>query len=314
MKKKFLLIICAVMAIAIMMTALAGCTVGKEGDVSPSDGLAPKNASSGTIVVGDVSRKVYYTVELTVYVSDLDAMATLIKTKTAEKGGYIQNSHESESDYASYYTFTARIPTEKLDEFEAEISGAGKVADRYVTTTDITTEYVSAQSRIDALEAERTALENLLSTAAEMDDIIALSKRISEINGVLGALEREINEYDSLVDYSTVYIRVYQEEEEPVDDSTFAQKMRKLFIDSFKSMGKVAGVLVVIATAVFPYLLVLSVIGGIILGIIVLVRVKKGLPAFPKRRVRVNNAIQQPAEPVAEAPEKPTEPEERKGE
>ena len=284
MKNKRLIFTVTVLILIFISLTLAGCTGSKESDpYNNQNDSTPKNAT-GTVVVGDVTRKVYYTVDIEMYAPDMTVTADLIKTKTVEFGGYVQTSRESTGQYGGYYSFTVRIPTDKLNEFETAISAGGEVTDRYVTTTDITTQYVSAQARVEALEAERSALQTLLASATDVADIIAISDRISDINAELGALTRELNEYDSLIDYSTVNIRLFQEEKEETDDRTFGKKLADLFVKSFKSMGAVGKGIATVITAVFPYLFVLSGIGGIIFGIVILVRKKKGVPLFGRKK------------------------------
>lgn len=292
MKKKLSIIIIAALILSCLVVSLAGCSGGvvKYGDSETGVSPSPSSDASGKIVVGDVSRKVYYTVDMSIYSADQAATSALIKSKAAECGGYVQTGRESSGEYWQDRYYTVRIPTDRLDEYVAAISEGNRVAEKYVSTIDITTEYVSVQARIDALTAERDALNTLLGSASTTADVIAISDRISDINAELGALQRELNEYDSLVDYSTVNISVYKENVEEKDDRSFGERIADIFVKSFKSIGTVAKWIFVALIAVIPYFLLLSVVGGVVFGIVILVRKKKGLPLFRKKNAQQDKA------------------------
>lgn len=296
-KRKFILKLTALAAALLMLLAvLTACGGDKNAGFEPGGTHVTdeQDKSDGNIVFEGVERKIVYRVHLDIYAEDAAGLGEIIKVQTAEKGGYIESSRENNGTGYVTYVFVARIPTSELDGFLAAVETGGKVTNKTVSTTDITTQYVSAQARTEALEAEREALGNLLANAATTADVIAISERISKINAELGALEKELNEYDSLVDYSTVTVSITQETPPAADERSFGEKLGDLFVNSFKSLGTVFKGILIGITAAFPYLLILAGIAAVITGVILIARKVKYGSCFPRknRRSEVGSATE----------------------
>lgn len=203
MKKRALIIISVAILTALSALLLFGCGSAKDSYPGGSD-----DSKNEGIVSGDVNRKIYYTVNLDLEANDPTAVGETVKARTKLDGGYVQQENANYYDGGESFYFVVRIPTGKLDGFLAAIEKEGKVGGKQISTTDITTQYVSAEARKEALESERTVLNGLMQKAETVADVLSISDRIAAINTELGALERELNSYDSLIDYSTVTVRI----------------------------------------------------------------------------------------------------------
>lgn len=210
MKKRLLTVLALVLALAAVFT-LASCG-SSAGDYAPG---VSEDSSGDSVIIGEVNRKIYYIVSMTLETADVPALGKIVKERTADCGGYLQYSNESVSEDYAYYSYTVKIPTEQLNEFLAAIDGSGKVTDRNIKSVDITTEYVSAEARLDALVAEKAVLTELMESATSIYDVLEISNRIASLDSEIGELQREINSYDSLIDYSTVSIYIHM----PYDNS-----------------------------------------------------------------------------------------------
>lgn len=276
MKKSNLLKLITVMLVLTLSVVLFACNSNNYNIAPEESGKSDADVGEGTVVIGQTDRKIVYYVTMEMYADDTTALGDTIKTQTVEKGGYMEGSSESTNNKYVYYRYILRIPTEKLDAFLTSVESGGTVNSKTVTTTDITTQYVSAQANIEALESERAALNKLLENATLTSDVIAISKRISEINASLGALEKEINNYDSLIDYSTVTINVYKTQNKPADSRNFGEKLGDLLVKSFKSIGTAFKGLLIGLTAAFPYILMLGAVATIVIFVLIVVHKKKG--------------------------------------
>lgn len=275
MKKSNLLKLITVILVLMLSVVLFACNSNNY-NAPEESGKSDADAGEGKVVIGQTDRKIVYYVTMEMYADDTTALGDVIKTQTVEKGGYMEESSESTNNKYVYYRYILRIPTEKLDAFLTSVESGGTVNSKTVTTTDITTQYVSAQANIEALESERAALKKLLENATLTSDVIAISKRISEINASLGALEKEINNYDSLIDYSTVTINVYKTQNKPADSRNFGEKLGDLLVKSFKSIGTAFKGLLIGLTAAFPYILMLGAVATVIIFVLIVVHKKKG--------------------------------------
>ncbi len=250
MKKKIYVVLFVIIIAALCLSTLTAC--GANGnDYAPGGSSSDVSEDKSESVVDNVNRKIYYKVYVELTGGNPETIGSTVRTQTTAKGGYVESSSETFSEgSASYYRYTVRIPTKKLDEFVAAIEGAGKLGSKRIETVDITTGYVNAQARKEALESEREVLNELMhSDGVTVADVLTISQRISEINANLNSLEIQLTQYDSLIDFSTVTIYISQPET------------------------------VSVAAIVVPILVALVII-AVIVGVIVYKKGKKMLKAF----------------------------------
>lgn len=200
---KKIIIICTVLLLTLSLVACGAAD-------NSAPGLPGGDGGSDGIVDTSVDRKIVYTVNIDLEAGDVEAVKQSVTAKNAELGGYVGSNSESYDDGKCISVrITYRVPTDKLDELVSSIEGQGGVERKSVYTTDITTAYVSAQAKKDALVEKKTLLEELLEsdgiTAGERVSVIS---EIAEVNSEILAIELQIKDYDSTVDYSTVHLYV----------------------------------------------------------------------------------------------------------
>ena len=76
------------------------------------------------------------------------------------------------------------------------------------SSEDVTLDYIDVESRIEALEVEQERLLTLLESAQDLESVIQLESRLSEVRYQLESYHSAKNRYDSLIDYSTVHLSV----------------------------------------------------------------------------------------------------------
>lgn len=274
--------------ILIIVTLLTACSSGsadKDYDYGgPSDNNDGEKTDS-SIVIGSTDRKIVYRVNLTIYSDTPEKVCSAITEATTACDGYVENSRESKSEYGESYYFIVRIPTAKLDDFVNDISVAGTVKNKEVTTEDITVKYVTVDEQRKSLLAEKEALTARMSEVTEISDIIAISDRLAQIDAEINAAQRQLNEFDNLLDYSTVTIYVNKNYTETPDTRSFGKKLGDLFVASFKSIGTVFKGIVIGLTAALPYLIIIACVVGLALFIAFGVKnVKKTGKFFPQKK------------------------------
>ena len=169
----------------------------------------------------------------------------------------------SSSEYDGRATYVLRIKTSRLSAFLAAMSDLGEVTSCEQTSKDVSVDYYDNTARKTTLENERTRLNELLSTASEMSDILLIDKRLSEIETELGIINRTINNYDSLVEYSTVTVNLYAETQYVDYKETFGERLA----DAYAEGWEFAKDLIIFLLAALPFL---AVIAGIVVLIIYL--------------------------------------------
>ncbi len=160
------------------------------------------------------TRKLIRTFELNVETLDFDSFVAAVKKEVSSIGGYIESSSVSGNSYN--YTsnrsadFICRVPSDKLDAFVNTVGGLGNVTYSYEDARDITLSYVDTEARVKSLQTEYDRLLELLAEAENIDTIILLEQRITEVRYQLESYQSQLRTYDNLVDYSTVNLSVHE--------------------------------------------------------------------------------------------------------
>ena len=89
-----------------------------EGEIAAEEGITSENGLDGQVAAG---RKLIRTVYLSLQTTEFDSVLSNLSEKTAELGGYIENSSVSGHSYyynnTRYASYTIRIPTAELNQF-----------------------------------------------------------------------------------------------------------------------------------------------------------------------------------------------------
>lgn len=175
-------------------------------------GSGAVTSENGIEEVQETDRKLIRNVNLSLQTKEFDTVLDNMSQKIKDLGGYIQDSSVwgSSSDYSSSRSasYTLRIPSDKLDEFIDVVETLGNVTYKNESVDDVTLRYVDVNSHKKALETEQERLLALLEKAENVEDIITIENRLSDVRYELENYESQIRLLDNQIDYSTVYVDV----------------------------------------------------------------------------------------------------------
>ena len=166
MKKKNLLSLAMVLLLLLSLTACGGSSKAPmenaAADRAPAmmeNGMLTTDSASGAVALPE-DRKLIRTVRMEAETEDLDAMLAHVNAKTAALNGYMESQEiNNGSAYSKYRhrssSMTIRIPAENLSQFVDMVSENCNIISNYRTSEDVTLQYVSLESRIEALEIEQ---------------------------------------------------------------------------------------------------------------------------------------------------------------
>ncbi|MBR4074223.1 MAG: DUF4349 domain-containing protein, partial [Firmicutes bacterium] len=188
-----------------------------------------------------------------------DAVAKLNKL-VSDCGGYYE---QSDVDMGSYYSdgyrygrYTVRVPKDKYDTFLNSVGEVCHVTSRNESAEDVGLQYYDIESRIRLLEIKQERLMNLLEQASTMEDIITLENALSDIQYQLESNNIQKNRYDSLIDYSTISIRLEQVQRlsgEPLEQQSFFSQLSSAFSRGFlNAVDGFADLLLTLAYNIIP--------------------------------------------------------------
>ena len=211
-----------------------GVTADGEPAISENDAAAAEQKAS--------ARKLIRNADISMQTEQFDKLTEEIEKKVNELGGYIESSGVYNSGYRSTDSrdanYTIRIPSDKLDEFLNTALTEGRITNKNISTEDITLRYSDLESRVKSLRIEQDRLMELISEAKDVDAIIALETRLSEIRYELESIESSLRVYDNQVTFSTVYL--YINEVKAVSaaaEASFTERIAAGFKNNLISLG-----------------------------------------------------------------------------
>lgn len=268
-------------ALMLALLLLTGCSAASNDEAAYIE-LAQTSAAmdaedlkslSGEASIADYSQfnaKLIRTVYLDAQTRDYETLMTSLDEKVAALGGYI----ESRDAYngSEYYgrtnrncSMTVRIPSDRLNEFVTHVNENANVVSTSENVENVTLQYVDTEARVDALETEQARLLELLETASDLDAILQIEDRLSDVRYELNTYGSRLREYDNLVDYATVHLEIDEVQElTPVEEPTTWQRITQGFIKSIESIRDLAVELFVWLIVSSPWLLILGVIAVIV--------------------------------------------------
>ncbi|MDD3193465.1 MAG: DUF4349 domain-containing protein [Oscillospiraceae bacterium] len=233
-----------------------------EAGFSASSAMAPANLS--------VDRKIIWTVDMEVETLTFDAFLSSLEEAVQTFGGYMEGSSISGDSiqYTSnrYGTLTIRIPSGKLDDFLSQVGQIGTVTYTNKSSEDVTLDYVDIESRIATLKVEQERLLALLESAQDLESVIQLESRLSEVRYQLESYTSTQNRYDSLIDYSTVSLSVREVQRvTAVHDQSVGQRIAAGWSETIYQLKNGVVDFFVWFVVNLPYLLIWALFAGLIL-------------------------------------------------
>lgn len=222
------------------------------------------------------SRKLIKTVTLNTQTTEFDKAVAAIEAQVKSYGGYVESSSLYKGGYneSSYYSrsadYTIRMPADKLDAFLGEALGELHVTNRSENVEDITLRYTDLESRVKALETEQERLFELMSKAENVDAIIAIESRLSEIRYELESIKSSLRSYDNQVVYSTVYLYINEVKlTSTTGEASFSDKIVYGLKNNLIGLGEMLESFVIFIITELPVIIVL---GALLAVFIIIVR------------------------------------------
>ena len=214
-----------------------------------------------------------------------DAIAALDKA-VQEFGGFVQDSSVNGNarryedgttvveDRWAYYV--VRIPSAKFDAFMTIADGIGNVTSASRTAENVTSQYTDYEARLSSLYTQEERLLVMLEQSGDLESLITLEERLSEVRYEIESIERNLRNLDQKLAYSTVTLELEEVEvytPTVTVQRTFGEKLGDAFSDGWSGFVRGLQRFVLWLAEALPTLVLLAVIiGG---GVLVFFRVKK---------------------------------------
>ncbi len=232
-------------------------------------------STSGSQTATPENEKIIITMHMDTETEDMDPLLELISGKVTQLGGYLEaqeifNGSGRNTSRTRYAYLTIRIPADQLDSFVLHVEENSNIISQNTSTENVTLTYVGVESRIKALETEEARLLELLAKAENMDDLLKIEARLTEVQSELEQVKSTLRSLDNKINYSTIYLNITEVKEytEVVEPETVGQRISAGFSKSLKNVGEGAVNLFVNFVVALPYLIPLAAVAGVVLLII----------------------------------------------
>ena len=195
--------------------------------------------TGGTVLQSDA--KMIYRASIEVQTQDYLTSETAITELVKSCGGYFESkSLSNRSSGYRYGEFTVRVPAAEYEHFCEQVGSLCHVTYMSSSAENITEEYYDTDSRLKTAQIKLERLQELLSKADNMADIITIESAISDTEYEIESLSGTLRRYDALVDYATVSLTLsetYKLDENEGAPLTFGARIARAFTNGLRDTG-----------------------------------------------------------------------------
>jgi hypothetical protein len=181
---------------------------------APDAAVGEAYGGSDELALAAVSeRMIVRTVELAMYVDDVDASFEEIQALAEGMGGYVANANSWHQGEHLRARLTIRVPARDLDNALDQIKDLATEVERESTSgEDVTEEYTDLESRLRNLEATEEELRELLTTVRQRtgkaEDILAVHRELTNIRGQIEQTKGRMQYLGQMSSLATVHIEL----------------------------------------------------------------------------------------------------------
>ncbi|WP_457752976.1 DUF4349 domain-containing protein [Thermococcus sp.] len=178
-----------------------------------------------------------------------ERVASEIKAEVYLLGGYVISERLTRGQDRTVYYLEFRIPNTAENE-----NKVGTILRKYeikslrLDTQDVTSKYNQILAEIESLEAEKKKLLEFYNLSKDVDDLLRIEYRISEINSRLNYLYLQKDYYEKVTDYITYHITI-ESKEKPVFE---------IDLDFRKTIYQAVTILIMIIRGILALLIIIS--------------------------------------------------------
>ena len=258
-------------------------TPAADADYGWDDG---QTLTGGTVPQSDA--KMIYRASIEVQTQDYTTSESAITELVKSCGGYFESkSLSNRSSGYRYGEFTVRVPAKEYERFCAQVGTLCHVTYMSSSAENITEAYYDTDSRLKTAQIKLERLQELLSKADNMADIITIESAISDTEYEIESLSGTLRHYDALVDYATVSLTLsetYKLDENEGAPLTFGARIARAFTNGLRDTGVF---LEDLAIGIANNLVFLAVLAALAVVVVRAVRKKKPFGRLGKKKSKL---------------------------
>lgn len=174
---------------------------------TPTPAPRPPGADQSSPSVPGTERMIVRNGNMSLVVQDVIRARDGIAQIATQLGGYVVSSSLFGQEQELAGSIAIRVPDDKFDQTLSEIRKlAVRVNSESTSSTDVTEEYVDLQSRLKNAEATEQQYLTLLDRAQDVDDILSIYERLSQVRQDIEQLKGRIQYLETVSSMSLISI------------------------------------------------------------------------------------------------------------
>lgn len=235
--------------------------------------------------VSDFTEKIIYFGSISMETTDFDGTLTALDQAVRRFGGFVQDSNVEGSTYYEgdtvavrdrWANYTVRIPSDQFDFFMTLTEGIGNVTSSGREAQNVTSQYTDYEARLDSLNTQEERLLAMLEQSGDLESLITLEERLSEVRYEIESIERNLRNLDQKLSYSTVTLYIQEVElytPAVTVQRSFGEKLSDSFTKGWSRFGRRFQNFIIDLAGSIPTLLLWAVI--IAAAVLIGIRVRK---------------------------------------
>lgn len=224
----------------------------------PTDSIVEQGEADRT---GEkIIRDVRYEIRSKTFEVDLEFLTRL----PDQFGGKVETVDQGTNYYGSdeqrYYNVTYRIPTDRLDDFLAELEKDRPIFHKYYNQYTVTDTYNQTEARLNTLIATEERYLSLLEKAESIEDIIAVEQALTNVQSEIEWLTITKDRFDKDIDYTAVRVSLVEvlASESLTGQSNFWDEIKDAFVTGMASFFAGLRNLILFFLKIWPLLILIA--------------------------------------------------------
>lgn len=255
-------------------------SIEQESDSSEAAGTGDTASGNSSLQAENPDRKLVRTQTVEMETTEFDSFETWLQSRVEAAEGYVENGvvsgREAGSSALRSASYKLRIPEKGLGGFMVDLRAEGNVTYYTESVEDVTLNYTDTESHIAALEQEQATLMEMLSQSGDLDTLLAIQNRLTEVRYQLENYASQLRLYDNEIQYSTVYLELREVERvTAAETGSFAGQLSERLSSNFYALGRGFQNFALWFLGALPFWILLAALGSAAYGIWRRVRKKR---------------------------------------
>jgi hypothetical protein len=185
----------------------------------------------------DWDRKIVKTADLRIETKSFQSFTIRLYRLVRDNGGYIAQEEQKQDPSEIDNTVSIKVPVDRFDDLLQQLAAdSDRVAEKKVTSQDVSMEVVDNRSRLETKKEVRERYLGLLRQAHNTQDVLSIQQDIDGIQGEMDAAASRISFLGHAAAFSTINLKFYQVLNLPPPEApapTFLHRVKLSFLEGW---------------------------------------------------------------------------------